>query len=764
MTGASRAASQVHREGVAAALAAITVHRDGGYSWFGERLPGGDGDDVTRRLSWRLYLDYYAQGRPTPTLDRRLSPAASGRTDLTERLSAGNASRESLQPGWRVMGLTDGDDLEIVRAGITIQVPPSAFCPRAEGDLRPGSEGALRVPGELRARSPGYYTALGERGLPMDQSRGRIYWSLTPRGAVSGMTAVTEALNAAGLPFSFKVLADSSAYTRCDAGVLYVRRDDVNAALAVAERFSSAHPWALRPVVPALTLRIAEGIGYADDPENGESFGMHRCRLIAEAAVAAWHEGRPTPERALDAVEARFAACGLSLDQPYCDPGHGQAPPAALRRSSRRAAPEGEDELAQAVAIGVHLRDSALWHRGRCAWLSPGLERRPGSPPHLVVRPTDPWLYAGTAGIGLFLAELHAATRAGGLRETAVGAIHHALEGAEGPRGAGRPGLYSGSAGVAYAAARASALLGSGGLRDRAEALLAAEPPWDAEADLHGGLAGAAMGRLAVLGASAGEDLDEIGDALLARAEREGEAISWATGPSDARLANLLGMAHGTSGIGLCLAELAAATGRDDLADAARAAFAHERARFDPTGGGWPDLRSEGRTGAPGPSLTNAWCHGAPGIALARLRAWELLRDDQLIEEARTAFEITASEVRTSLLADGADFCLCHGLAGNADVLMEGARRLPGADRRLDELVREVASTGVERYPASGRRWPCGSVEETPALMLGLAGIGLFLLRLVDPSIPSVLTIDPTRDLVHGGRRSTPPPEVAHVP
>lgn len=49
-------------------------------------------------------------------------------------------------------------------------------------------------------------------------------------GAVVLMGEITSRLNAARLPFRFKVLNDPGAYNRCDAGVLYLRRYDYRAA------------------------------------------------------------------------------------------------------------------------------------------------------------------------------------------------------------------------------------------------------------------------------------------------------------------------------------------------------------------------------------------------------------------------------------------------------------------------------------------------------------------------------------------------------
>ena len=79
----------------------------------------------------------------------------------------------------------------------------------------------------------------------------------------------------------------------------------------------------------------------------------------------------------------------------------------------------------------------------------------------------------------------------------------------------------------------------------------------------------------------------------------------------------LAGLSHGASGIGLALIETGVALGDDTLVDAGAAGFAYEEAVFDAATGNWPDFRP---ASPPGPGMAS-WCHGAPGIGPARLRA-----------------------------------------------------------------------------------------------------------------------------------------------
>lgn len=395
-----------------------------------------------------------------------------------------------------------------------------------------------------------------------------------------------------------------------------------------------------------------------------------------------------------------------------------------------------------ALRIGCRIRDSAAWHDGRCAWIAADIDEGGDRRVKLVVRPIGGSLYKGTAGVGLFLAHLASASEEVGLRETACGALRHALTVAGSN---GDLGLYTGSPGVAWAALHGSRLLDAPELGEAARDLLLARWPPQEATDLLHGTAGTALCLLdahRLLDEPPPAGLEDLVAAMLERGETDDEGeLSWPTGPPDGRLANLHGMGHGAAGIGLSLATAGAAIGRQDLLDAARAAARYERVRYEPAAGGWPDLRTTTRTGVKGPTFTAAWCHGTPGVSLARMRVWTLLGDAELLDEASQGLALTMRAIRSALAADDADVCLCHGLSGNADILLEGARTLPDAPGDCEQLAREVAECGIERYEAIGRPWPCGLIGEAPGLMTGVAGVGLFLLRLVDASVPSVLAI-----------------------
>lgn len=395
-----------------------------------------------------------------------------------------------------------------------------------------------------------------------------------------------------------------------------------------------------------------------------------------------------------------------------------------------------------AERIGRRICEQAFWHDGRCNWVGALPDENAYGQTIINYAALGPDLYGGTSGVGLFLAQLHAVTGDPEARRTALAAVRHAHAHARDPSQPAGPGLYAGRVGIALASARAGALLGDEGLASRAGELLVDLDP-DAEFDLMTGNAGTIVGLLALGRLLERDDLlaraDDFGRRLLADARAGDAGLSWQS-PIQRHRRNLTGLSHGAAGAAVALLELWHASGEHAYRDAAQAALAYERALYDPAAGNWPDLR----THDDGTSFATFWCHGAPGIALGRLRAHELLGDDTTEAEAQAALATTRRAVTAELSSGAGNFSLCHGLAGNAEILLEAARRDHDPDGRNAELARTVADAGVQRHVRGELPWPCGTFEgETASLFLGLAGIGLFYLRLDDPARESVLLVEP---------------------
>jgi lantibiotic modifying enzyme len=401
-----------------------------------------------------------------------------------------------------------------------------------------------------------------------------------------------------------------------------------------------------------------------------------------------------------------------------------------------------------AERIGARLVREAVWHDGRCNWVGavlPEAGERRGT-----VAALGPELYAGSSGIGVFLACLHARTGATGARRTALGALRQALSRIEAdPMMLGR-GLFDGQVGIALAAAWAGTVLDEDELLERAAKLTrqSACIPGLSGFDLLSGSAGEALGLLGLRHLLGEEQLLEsaadAGEALMRAADRHQLYWSWPQ-PERSGRPHLTGLSHGAAGAGYALLELSAATGRAQYARAAELAFAYEQQHYDQRAQNWRDLRGwAGRARATfPPTFSTSWCHGAPGITLSRLRGYALLDDPAYRDQAMAGLATTRRAVADGL-AGASNYSLCHGLAGNSEILLEGVCQLGTQGTDDQALVLETTDAGLARHAVRRRAWPCGTpADETPGLFLGLAGIGLFYLRLDHPTIPSVLLLRP---------------------
>lgn len=231
------------------------------------------------------------------------------------------------------------------------------------------------------------------------------------------------------------------------------------------------------------------------------------------------------------------------------------------------------------------------------------------------------------------------------------------------------------------------------------------------------------------------------------------EGVYWDKSPGN--IHGLCGFSHGASGIGYVFLELARYFKNEDFFWLAEQAFNYENYFFDKHTGNWPDFRKafyEKKTFEnhkqeyingnvnffTTPGNMSAWCHGAPGIGLSRLRAYELLNyetDKRDIERAiNQTYKVTVVPENTIT-----SYTICHGSGGNAMLFLEAYRLLK--EDKYFQFARKVAVNGLNQkkyIPGYART----DVEDY-SLFMGNAGIGYYYLQLREPlSTPSVVKPD----------------------
>jgi lantibiotic modifying enzyme len=420
--------------------------------------------------------------------------------------------------------------------------------------------------------------------------------------------------------------------------------------------------------------------------------------------------------------------------------------------------------LETADRIGSRLCRDAVWSGNQCNWLGWALDAVGASwtPVHRVQTCS---IYDGTAGIALFLGRLSEFTGDRLQKDTAIGAMNHAMAGSAEMQEQVRPAFYSGAAGIAFVTLELGRIwndprMVARGLRDLKKACNGT--PNEAWVDIIGGSAGTIQLLLDVAARFDQPELVDLATAhgrmLLRAARRTDIGWSWDTlqGQSEQPLC---GYGHGAGGIGCALLELWAETGNAEYRHACLEAFRYERSHFSPEHHNWPDLRNMTGYMPPGQqAFAMAWCHGGPGIGLARLRALELLRaEEATTRDLNEALQTTVTACSNIMFPNSGNLCLCHGLGGNTDLLLIASDIQGRHDLRL--VAENVGRQAIAQIRMPDLPWPCGVTTggETPNLMIGLSGIGHFFLRLHDSvKVPSLLLMRPKN-----GHTQTEPQQVA---
>src|SRR5258708_33077874 len=103
----------------------------------------------------------------------------------------------------------------------------------------------------------------------------------------------------------------------------------------------------------------------------------------------------------------------------------------------------------------------------------------------------------------------------------------------------------------------------------------------------------------------------------------------------------MTGFSHGAAGIAYALLRLYAASGEVRFHEAAEEAINYEQRLFMPNANNWPDLRPRANDDSGGPAFGVSWCHGAPGIGLARLGGFPMLDTPDIRHHIAAALQST---------------------------------------------------------------------------------------------------------------------------
>lgn len=360
------------------------------------------------------------------------------------------------------------------------------------------------------------------------------------------------------------------------------------------------------------------------------------------------------------------------------------------------------------------------------------------------IRTLKVYLYEGLSGIAIFFAVLNRYFQNNEYQEIFRGISKTLFEYTDdlftSSEIDGDSGLFSGEAGMVYTYALLFQLTEDQQYLDYAVChtkILTKLTEQDTKYDIMYGNAGAILALVDMYELTQeNKYLDEAFRASRVLVEAQKENGGWQSNPN---MCPLAGMSHGVSGIIYALAKLWRYKKDNTILSAIKKGLEFENSLFVQEYGNWKDERYyKGEKVSESNQYTAAWCHGAPGILLSRLRIWNGMNGE--------IADIVIKDIKRSIntvydSCSGVNNCLCHGNMGNTEIMMEYCKAI--SDKKMQECSELLRKNLIEKISQDENL----GIEpfygfQSLGFMNGLAGIGYSIMRELDNELPCVMAVD----------------------
>ena len=247
-------------------------------------------------------------------------------TALIARLSDANATKAITQRDWVVRSVMDTGAVIAERYGVVRKFAPGLFL--ADPDMVPLRAGC-RITATHHAGSqslqPGFYHIFSQAKLDMAEvvTTLRFYVNIaSPDHAAKVAKLLSTALNDYQVPFTYKTATRLCDYSRADTAVLYIPDRMFSITAEVLRQLIPTLTPFLDPHAPSMTKLWGQGIGFAQDPATGASFGASRSEIIAHALIAARSGAGSKATIFASSFADQIKRLGLNADALHLNAGH----------------------------------------------------------------------------------------------------------------------------------------------------------------------------------------------------------------------------------------------------------------------------------------------------------------------------------------------------------------------------------------------------------------------------------------------------------
>lgn len=164
-------------------------------------------------------------------------------------------------------------------------------------------------------RQPGFIVRNGKNKLHSSLLT-RIYINIKPFHSEWILGSLSKLFDSLNIPFYLKILAHPRMYLRCDSCVVYVSTNDLLSVIDIILNSINKNNIKLMTRVPLMTMKVANGIGIADEPNDifndRMSYGQWVSSLFVTNSSMA-----DDPKTIAKKVEMEIIKIGRNPDFPY---------------------------------------------------------------------------------------------------------------------------------------------------------------------------------------------------------------------------------------------------------------------------------------------------------------------------------------------------------------------------------------------------------------------------------------------------------------
>jgi hypothetical protein len=271
--------------------------------------------NLTNTLTNTIYAQFYC-GIKNGDHSSKIPPKGE-REAFMDKLSPANTSTNGLDYNWNIYNIDAASGNAYIQKNDELRwLQPNGYHfanPNQKQAIVNTKVNLIRSK-EKRDIQPVFYHVFSNEMFPQEVELGRIYWNVSPEGAPKLINLLTTTLNDYKIPFQFKCLNHPELYVRSDSAVLYLSKKHVQiVAIILNAVIPNLEPY-LVDEIPMFTKRLHKGVGYAEDPGKGQSFGMSRSSTIAEALVDAFQK-EMDQKKTFDNVIHFLSKKGMMLDR-----------------------------------------------------------------------------------------------------------------------------------------------------------------------------------------------------------------------------------------------------------------------------------------------------------------------------------------------------------------------------------------------------------------------------------------------------------------